>query len=165
MRSTRWLSLVYLVGCALDGATRDDRELITPPVSCLGADDCAAAQHCSVDDGDCASPPCLDFGACPAVCAGVCVSDGPSVCEEPKIAGEWSGAGTVERRYHFAADGSFDVEDRVSPCPEDVVCVWSGIIFKGGTWSEDGDRVRLTYAPPIVSEPGLAYPTSLAIVG
>lgn len=33
--------------------------------------------------------------------------------------------------------------DRVSPCPPDVACVWSGIISYEGTWELKQERVRL----------------------
>jgi hypothetical protein len=166
MTSIRCLLLVVVVGCAVDGPTAGDGDLITLPVSCVSSATCAAEQHCSVEDGDCASAPgCQDGQVCPAVCAGICVSDGPRTCAPIAVAGDWSSPGNFERRYHFSADGSFVLEDLVAPCPIDAVCVWSGIIVNRGTWSEHDGRVTLAYAQPIVTFEGLRFAPSLSVVG
>lgn len=41
-------------------------------------------------------------------------------------------------------DGRVAGRDRVSPCPEKAVCVWSGIVSWEGQWSAAGDRVTLS---------------------
>ena len=66
--------------------------------------------------------------------------------------GTWSsarcGARGYERRITFAADGTFTAQDRVSPCPENVVCVWSGVINRGGTYTLKGTTLRLKAEAP-----------------
>jgi len=51
-----------------------------------------------------------------------------------------------ERRIAFSA-GRFEAHDLVSPCPGDKLCVWSGIITRGGSWTLDRRQVRLTVEP------------------
>lgn len=50
-------------------------------IGCYGDEDCPAAQHCSVSDGECGTPPGCDPGQpCPAVCYGKCVDDESVQC-------------------------------------------------------------------------------------
>jgi hypothetical protein len=70
-------------GPAPGGAPIDQKPPVGPvdpgPVACASSESCAAGQHCSVEDGDCKSPPgCGGDKACPAVCYGVCVADAPA---------------------------------------------------------------------------------------
>ena len=53
------------------------------------------------------------------------------------------GERTYERRITLNPDFSFVGEDRVSPCPPDTTCVWSGIVNWTGTWSIDGPKLAL----------------------
>jgi hypothetical protein len=41
-------------------------------------------------------------------------------------------------------DKTFRAEERVSPCPPKVQCVWSGILFWQGTFATDDKGVVLT---------------------
>jgi hypothetical protein len=65
------------------------------------------------------------------------------------LAGTWSsprcGERGYERRIPFAADGTFRADDRISPCPKGVACVWSGIITRRGTYAVKGAAVKLTF--------------------
>ena len=63
------------------------------------------------------------------------------------------------------------VNDRVSPCPPKVACVWSGIISFEGTWTLTGQRVTLklrrTTYPNMKTAPlpdALVWSTSLVAI-
>ncbi|MCK6570521.1 hypothetical protein L6V77_05335, partial [Myxococcota bacterium] len=45
----------------------------------------------------------------------------------------------------LSADGTWQGQDRVSPCPPDATCMWSGIVEHRGTWqaTELAGAVRL----------------------
>ncbi len=64
--------------------------------------------------------------------------------------GSWASDGCGERSYRRAitltANGKVTGEDRVSPCPPTVACVWSGIVRWSGSWSLDGERIALELA-------------------
>jgi hypothetical protein len=51
-----------------------------------------------------------------------------------------------ERRLQFT-DERFAARDLVAPCPPDKLCVWSGILDRGGTWTLDRRQIRLTLDP------------------
>ena len=57
-----------------------------------------------------------------------------------------------ERQITFT-DGHWAAVDLVSPCPPDVVCVWSGIIDRTGTWTLDRKQLRLTVDDNAAEEP------------
>jgi hypothetical protein len=41
-------------------------------------------------------------------------------------------------------DMTFRAEDRVSPCPPKVQCIWAGIVYWQGTWSVERKGAMLT---------------------
>ena len=61
--------------------------------------------------------------------------------------GNWTSNPCGERRYvrvvELRPKGVAVVHDRVSPCPPDVACVWSGIISYEGTWELKEGRTLL----------------------
>ena len=63
------------------------------------------------------------------------------------LAGTWSsptcGSRGYERRITFDVGGTFRADDRISPCPPNVACVWSGIVTRTGTFKLAGTRVKL----------------------
>jgi len=63
------------------------------------------------------------------------------------VVGAWSSPSCGERRYErriqFTERGSFMAEDRVSPCPPNVVCIWSGIVFTTGTYTVEAGNLYL----------------------
>jgi hypothetical protein len=130
------------------------------PDICLRHGDCGAGERCTAPSA-CGEQPICNGPAetCPAVCTGICVAEGgapsPTACAPGDLPGTWtSGAGAgggFERRYRFVADGTFTVEDLVAPCPPGVVCVWSGIVTNGGTWTETDGAVALEYHLPLAS--------------
>lgn len=75
------------------------------------------------------------------------VADAPTPAPPTSIVGTWSSASCGERSYArelvFVDGGSYVRLDRVSPCPPDSLCVWSGIVHFTGGWRLEGDRVRL----------------------
>ncbi|MFI6943596.1 hypothetical protein ACIBI4_30395 [Streptomyces sp. NPDC050418] len=85
------------------------------------------------------------------------------------VAGTWTsprgGADRAyERRITFERDGGFTMQDRVAPCPQDVQCVWSGIVDMAGTYTYEAGEVVLEYA--VVGGRGLAeLPASLEQAG
>ena len=71
--------------------------------------------------------------------------------------GEWRSNSCGKRRYTrlltLTADGQFSAQDRVSPCPPKVACVWSGIIDYSGSWRLEGNTMTLTHDPAKSSGP------------
>ncbi|HSO00313.1 MAG TPA: hypothetical protein VLS89_18600 [Candidatus Nanopelagicales bacterium] len=71
----------------------------------------------------------------------------PAAAEDRTVVGTWRSASCGERKYErvitFNADGSFAAQDRVSPCPPGVQCVWSGIVNRRGEYARSGDALTL----------------------
>lgn len=61
------------------------------------------------------------------------------------LTGEWTGTGAWPVEWSFRPDGTFTKRDLIAPCPDDVNCIWSGIVTNTGTWELDPVRVKLTY--------------------
>ncbi|WP_437672032.1 hypothetical protein [Sorangium sp. So ce131] len=80
--------------------------------------------------------------------------------------GEWISRSCGTRKYartlRFDADGSFLGQDLVSPCPPDVVCIWSGIVSTRGTYSVDDDTILLSILHH-GGGPAAPFPTELGI--
>ena len=80
-------------------------------------------------------------------------------------AGAWTspscGARKYERRIRLSTDGTFAAEDRVSPCPAGVQCVWSGIVTWSGRWQPEGDGIRLDQAASGPGPAGAPHPNRL----
>jgi hypothetical protein len=86
---------------------------------------------------------------------------------EEALFGMWSSAACGPRKYErllsFARDGSFVAEDRVSPCPPRVVCIWSGVIHRKGAFKRS-DRTLLLSVSEASHGPGAQpFPTTLTI--
>ncbi len=81
------------------------------------------------------------------------VADSPSRFPLPS---SWTSAAcegrAYERQITFTED-RYQAKDLVSPCPPGVVCVWSGIIDRTGSWTLDRKQLRLT---PDVDAPTVA---------
>jgi len=62
--------------------------------------------------------------------------------------GSWESPNCGERKYvrwlTLKSDGKVIGQDRVSPCPPKVACVWSGIVAWKGEYVVAGDNLRLT---------------------
>jgi hypothetical protein len=77
------------------------------------------------------------------------------------LVGSWSSPSCGARRYprslQFNGDSTFAARDLVSPCPPDVVCVWSGIVHTRGTYVVEEGTIFLNDkadpSPVIVSFP------------
>lgn len=65
-------------------------------------------------------------------------------------AGRYEGKACGSRAYvrllELRGDGTYELEDRISPCPPGVACMWSGIVTFAGTWTEGAQGVALTEA-------------------
>jgi hypothetical protein len=65
------------------------------------------------------------------------------------LVGTWTSTSCGERAWPrvltLASDGTWQGQDRVSPCPPGVTCMWSGIVEHRGTWqaTELAGAVRL----------------------
>ncbi|WP_437801499.1 hypothetical protein [Sorangium sp. So ce693] len=86
---------------------------------------------------------------------------------EEALFGTWSSAACGPRKYErllsFARDGSFAAEDRVSPCPPKVACIWSGIVHRKGAFKRS-DRTLLLSVSEASQGPGAhPFPTTLTI--
>jgi hypothetical protein len=57
----------------------------------------------------------------------------------------WSGNNDHQVQFSFNSDGPFVKDDLIALCPEDVVCVWSGIVTSIGTYKYDNEAVSLSY--------------------
>ncbi|WP_433935671.1 hypothetical protein AB3662_13110 [Sorangium cellulosum] len=83
------------------------------------------------------------------------------------LLGTWKSAACAPRKYErvlsFAKDGSFTAEDRVSPCPPRVACVWSGIVHRKGAFKRSGDTVSLSVAEASQGPGVQPFPTTLTV--
>jgi hypothetical protein len=65
----------------------------------------------------------------------------------PHWIGSWRSSSCGERSYErwldIATDGTFTADDRVSPCPPTVTCVWSGIVHRKGSYQVSADDLQL----------------------
>lgn len=72
----------------------------------------------------------------------------PAPAAPRALVGKWMSLACGERTYprtiDFAADATFHAEELISPCPQDVDCVWSGIIERDGTYVVADGRIALT---------------------
>jgi len=63
-------------------------------------------------------------------------------------AGTWSSPSCGDRKYErilqIKDDKTFRGEERVSPCPPKVACIWSGIVNWEGTWATNDKGALLT---------------------
>ncbi|WP_438009852.1 hypothetical protein WME89_15000 [Sorangium sp. So ce321] len=86
---------------------------------------------------------------------------------EDALLGTWRSAACAPRKYErvlsFAKGGSFAAEDRVSPCPPRVACIWSGIIHRKGAFKRSGDALSLSVAEASQGPGGQPFPTTLTI--
>lgn len=68
--------------------------------------------------------------------------------QESQWVGSWTSASCGDRKYvrqiSLMPDKTFRAEDRVSPCPPKVTCVWSGIVVWSGTWALNDKGALLT---------------------
>lgn len=64
------------------------------------------------------------------------------------VVGAWVSPSCGDRAYprhiELVSDGTFHADDLISPCPPKVVCVWSGIVHRKGTYTVAGDKITLT---------------------
>ena len=83
------------------------------------------------------------------------------------LIGTWSSPSCGDRTYartiQFDTSDNFHAQDLVSPCPPDVVCIWSGIVYTEGRYQVAGEKVRLvtdTTNPGMIAK---AFPEELQI--
>jgi len=85
------------------------------------------------------------------------------------LAGTWlspsCGARTYPRLLTFGADGRFTAEDRVAPCPPGARCIWSGTVYRSGTYSIEGETIHLQIEEPQQQRPGAPFPERLTLAG
>lgn len=83
------------------------------------------------------------------------------------LIGSWRspscGERTYERRFHFNPSKTFAAEDLVSPCPPDVVCFWSGILYYKGSYLVERTTIKLDISEPRTSPPAWPFPTELVL--
>jgi hypothetical protein len=83
--------------------------------------------------------------------------------------GKWvspsCGARAYPRELELFADGRFTARDLVSPCPQGVSCVWSGIVERAGRFTVAGARLELAIEKGEATRGGQALPESFAIEG
>jgi hypothetical protein len=70
---------------------------------------------------------------------------------------------TYERKLQFDKSESFEAQDLVSPCPPDVVCFWSGVVHRAGTYAVVDEKIKLVVREPRTSSLGQPFPTELVI--
>jgi hypothetical protein len=91
---------------------------------------------------------------------------GPSEGPE-QLVGSWispsCGERTYARKIQFNSDGTFGAQDLVSPCPPDVVCLWSGILYHRGSYEVLENKIRLQLSEPRSRVPAWSFPTTLEI--
>lgn len=120
------------------------------------------------------SPPATSMDGSSSTPSGAAAGDGTVMTTQSpgagnpdgSLVGKWMSASCGERTYarllDLAADGTFDCADMVSPCPPEVICVWSGIVHRRGTYTVADGRITL-----MVSNdgglPGRPLPASLGV--
>ncbi|CAN92663.1 hypothetical protein predicted by Glimmer/Critica [Sorangium cellulosum So ce56] len=86
---------------------------------------------------------------------------------EEALFGTWSSAACgprkYERRLSLAKDGSFVAEDRVSPCPPNVACVWSGIVHRKGAFKRADSTLLLSVSEGSQGPGAHPFPTTLTL--
>ncbi|TNF27245.1 MAG: hypothetical protein EP329_19760 [Deltaproteobacteria bacterium] len=92
----------------------------------------------------------LACGSSPATVAppapGGCVV---AALEAPAAAvGDWVTTDRWEIQLQLLADGTVYQHDRISPCPPNARCIWSGVATNAGRWALDGDTITLTWPRP-----------------
>ena len=92
---------------------------------------------------------CVGGGKPPDVASGpeATLPEAATVGVAGRYVGEPCGARTYVRNLELRADGTYEIEDRIAPCPPDAVCMWSGIVTFAGTWAETEPGVALTESP------------------
>jgi hypothetical protein len=133
--------------------------LVTVPLL-LGAG-CSAPAEVNVPDS---GPTAPEPSAVPSTASHS--TTGPTGTQVGSLAGSWTSASCGERKYvrqiELAADGTFSAADLVSPCPPGAACVWSGIVYRRGTYSVAGGTVTLT--PAAAGGPqGKPFPATLGL--
>jgi len=77
---------------------------------------------------------------------GACECTGTTPAPEgTDVTGIWTATGEWQIDYTFSKDGTVTKTDYVSPCPEGVVCFWSGIVTNTGTWQSVGSGLELSW--------------------
>lgn len=66
------------------------------------------------------------------------------------VVGRWESTDCADRSYprllSIFDGGEFALEDHIAPCPDGMICVWSGIVIYGGKWKmEKGGALMLEY--------------------
>ena len=102
----------------------------------------------------------------PGTTAPPSTTPGGTTTPDGSITGAWRspscGDRTYPREIQFAADGTFQSADLVSPCPPNVACVWSGIVNRKGTFTVAAGKITLTPTEPGGAQ-GRPLPTTLGI--
>lgn len=88
----------------------------------------------------------------PAPVEGRADASSRTASDEPWV-GAWAstscGARAYPRWVTLEADGRLTGQERISPCPPNVACVWSGVVPWKGRWTEEEGTISLTLdAPP-----------------
>jgi hypothetical protein len=83
------------------------------------------------------------------------------------LIGTWSSPSCGDRRYEraiqFDISDNFHAQDLVSPCPPDVACIWSGIVYTEGRYLVAGEKVRLVIDSTNPGSIAKAFPEELLI--
>jgi hypothetical protein len=96
------------------------------------------------------------------------ISDNDALVAAPEnLVGTWlsssCGKRTYGRKIQFDLGGTFTGMDLVSPCPPDVVCFWSGIVHRKGTYTVVENTIKLAVSEPRTMSAGQPFPTELVI--
>ena len=94
-----------------------------------------------------------------------CAGPTPHAASLGVVTGAWTGTGpSWPIRLELGGDLTIVQRDLVSPCPLDVVCVWSGIVISQGTFVLDGTSLALTWTSPGDGPAEVVHPTTLEVV-
>jgi hypothetical protein len=98
------------------------------------------------------TPPPVATPTTPPITPTVTSTTPPPTAPTASVVGRWispsCGGRTYARKIEFTADGKFDAQDLVSPCPPKVTCIWSGIVGSNGTYAVASGMIRLAPAQP-----------------
>lgn len=84
------------------------------------------------------------------------------------IEGSWLSSSCGERAYARIISfhgGRFTAEDRIAPCPPGAQCIWSGVVYRTGSYSisADGKLLQLSLERADAKQPGAPFPDQLEL--
>ncbi|WP_437736637.1 hypothetical protein [Sorangium sp. So ce1335] len=154
--------LTSLVACTGNGPREPSTEPAAPAPPTAPAPPATPAPSAPTAPAPTGDAPTTPASASPSPAA-----SSPAVSGDEALLGSWTSAACGARKYErvlaLAQGGTFVAEDRVSPCPPRVACIWSGIIHRKGAFKRSGNTVSLSVTEASHGPSGQPFPTTLTV--